>query len=100
MHTQKHNIITGSVKGAPKCRFDPRKPRQILTSPEIPGLKIPPEAQFGPRKPGQNDIRQDFSYEVTFVLMYVHGAWVETRILCLFLAFGGAAKNAYKTLQF
>ena len=88
------------MKGAPKCRFDPRKPCQILTSPEIPGLKFPPEAHFGPRKPGQNDIRQDFSYEVTFVLMYVHGAWVETRILGLFLAFGGAAKNAYKTLQF
>ena len=88
------------MKGAPKCRFDQRKPCQILTSPEIPWLKFPPEAHFGPRKPSQNDIHQDFSYEVTFVLMYVHGAWVETRILDLFLAFGGAAKNAYKTLQF
>ena len=88
------------MKGAPKCRFDPRKPGQILTSPEITGLKFPPEAHFGPRKPVQNDIRQDFSYEVTFVLMYVHGAWVETRILGLFWAFGEAAKNAYKTLQF
>ncbi len=87
------------MKGATKCRFHTRKPCQILTSPEIPGLKIPPEAHFGTRKPGQNDIRQYFSYEVTFALMYVHGAWAETHIL-EFFAFGGTAKNAYKTLQF